>query len=482
MNRSIKTMIISLLLILSSPMAKLSAQVSVWDGTWQPWTHGTGTASDPFLIENAQQLAYLAYRVNNGLDANGGHVSNHDYHYKLMVDVDLNGSESLQWTPIGYWNSDTDYQCFGGYFEGNNHTISGLYINSSANRVGFCGYTNGATIQHVSVTGNAIATTGQYAGGIIGVADGTSVITNCYNTGTVSSSSSSYPYYGGIVGYAAGNANVTNCYNTGTISSSSGYAAGIVGYAAGNANIINCYNTGTVSSSIGYASHSGGIVGCAATANITNCYNTGTVSSYGYSGGIVGRNNNGTVINSYYLNTCGGNNTYGGQPMSADAMKSEEFVSILNNGSNTWIKDAYNVNYGYPIFSGVLYTNVITTGASSITQTHAILNGTAYSTTNHILCGFEYKKASDSHYQTVNVSGSGNISTTISGLQPNTEYLYRVFCTLNNSSTYYGEEQTFTTKNITIRTHEATNLTETSATLNGYIDAGDATVSGKGFR
>ena len=105
-------------------MAKLSAQVSTWDGTWEPWTHGTGTEADPFLIENAQQLAYLAYRVNNGLDAVGGHVSNHDYHYKLMVDVDLNGSESFQWTPIGYWNSDADYQCFGGYFNGNSHTIS----------------------------------------------------------------------------------------------------------------------------------------------------------------------------------------------------------------------------------------------------------------------------------------------------------------------------------------------------------------------
>ena len=46
-----------------------SAQVSTWNGTHEPWTHGTGTEADPFLIENAQQLAYLAYRVNNGLDA-----------------------------------------------------------------------------------------------------------------------------------------------------------------------------------------------------------------------------------------------------------------------------------------------------------------------------------------------------------------------------------------------------------------------------
>ena len=55
----------------------LKAQVSVWDGTYAPWTHGTGTETDPFLIENAQQLAYLANRVNNGLDAAGGCLSCH---------------------------------------------------------------------------------------------------------------------------------------------------------------------------------------------------------------------------------------------------------------------------------------------------------------------------------------------------------------------------------------------------------------------
>lgn len=481
MNKCIKMMAISLLLIIAMPIAKLSAQVSTWDGTWEPWTHGTGTEANPFLIENAQQLAYLAYRVNNGLDAGGGHVSNHDYHYKLMVDVDLNGSETFQWTPIGYWNSDSDYQCFGGHLEGNGHVVSGLFINSSANRIGFFGYSNGTTIQNLNIDGNTIATTGQYAGGIIGVADETSVIINCYNTGTVSSSS--YPSYsGGIVGYVSSTANITNCYNTGTVSSSY-YSGGIVGH-AGTANISNCYNTGAVSSSPSYyggiTCYSGGIVGNAGTANISNCYNTGAVSGY-YSGGIVGYKNNGTVSNSYYLNTCGGSNTSGGQPMSADAMKTEEFVNNLNGDSEIWIRDTYNVNEGYPIFARVLYMNVITTGASGITQTHATLNGATYATTNHISSGFEYKKVSDSQYQTVIVSTNGNISTTLSGLQPNTQYQYHTFCSQNSLSTYYGEEQTFTTLLVSVTTYTAANVTATSATLHGSMNIGDATFSSKGF-
>ena len=40
-----KTAILLIMLLLSS---MTFAQVSVWDGTWEPWTHGTGTEADPF--------------------------------------------------------------------------------------------------------------------------------------------------------------------------------------------------------------------------------------------------------------------------------------------------------------------------------------------------------------------------------------------------------------------------------------------------
>lgn len=38
----------------------LNAQVSVWDGSAEPWTHGSGTAEDPYLIESAANLAWLS--------------------------------------------------------------------------------------------------------------------------------------------------------------------------------------------------------------------------------------------------------------------------------------------------------------------------------------------------------------------------------------------------------------------------------------
>ena len=489
---------------------------SSWDGSWEPWTHGTGTEENPFLIENAKQLAYLAYRVNNGLDAAGGHVSNHDYHYKLMVDVGLNGSEDFQWTPIGYWNSDSDYQCFGGHFDGNNHTISGLYINSTANRVGFFGYTDGASVENLGTNAQTITTTGQYAGGVIGYANGPTNISNCHNTGSVTAKAST-SFSGGIIGHVAGTITITNCYNTGSATASGNgsykYGGGIAGYVAnGTIAITNCYNTGSIIASNNgggtTSNNGGGIIGwiSSGTTNITNCYNTGSITANNNGGGIIGRSNStanitncyntgnvtgggivgykytGVVNNSYYLNTCGGNNTYGGQPMSADAMRTSEFVDILNNGSCAFEYDINLVNSGYPILT-MIQVSVATSNATDVSQSHATLHGNIIVENASVQSkGFEYKKASDQNYQTVTVSGNGEVSKTLSNLSPNTQYQYRTFCITNScEGTSYGEEKIFTTLAISTVTENSSDITQSHATLNGTFSIGDANIATKGF-
>lgn len=488
---------IALLVLLLGAVELGKAQVSTWDGTWEPWTHGIGTEADPFLIENAQQLAYLAYRVNNGLDADGGHVSNHDYHYKLMVDVDLNGSEDFQWTPIGYWNSDSDYQCFGGRFDGNNRTISNLYINSNSNRVGFFGYTNGSIIKYLSVNGTTITTTGQNAGGIIGVSIGTT-LRGCCNACSISSVSQQHSFTGGMIGKAEGVLNITNCYNEGNISSNyGGYyghscSGGIVGQTGDATTISNCYNTGSITYNRveNCSGLLGGIVGTiSGTTSIYNCYNIGNVQIYYYGsllavgGGIIGTLNGNysyNVVNCFYLNTCG-NNSNGGSPLSEDVMKTDEFVDLLNDGFCAWEYDFNNTNLGYPILT-MIYISTSTTDATNVSETHALLHGSI--NTDNILVmsqGFEYKKLSDSQYLIVNVSGNGNISTSLLGLQPNTQYQYRTFCTPNDCGTYYGEEKTFTTLPVSITTNFATDVTANSAVLHGSMDIGDATLISKGF-
>lgn len=490
-----KTFILLLMLLLNG---MTFAQVSTWDGTWEPWSHGTGTEEDPFLIENAQQLAYLAFRVNNGLDAGESHISNPDYHYKLMIDIDLDGSETFQWTPIGYWNSNTDYQCFGGFFDGNNHTISGMYINSSANRVGFFGNVDGVTISSISVSDGTIATSGQYAGGVVGYANGINIfncnncanvstafstssttniscaggiagiaitnnydnIDNCYNNGTISSHTTGYnsnsSYAGGIVGSATTSINFTNCYNTGSISSinqgghvnySNTISGGIIG--SGAHSILNCYNVGSVSASHStscYNCFSGGIIG-SNSLQITNCYNIGDVSIVGggnsNSGGIKG-NTGGTVNNCYFLNTCGGNNTNGGQPMSSDAMRTAEFVTILNAGSLTYKQDTQPyVNDGYPIYSGF---SIYTQPATSVSYTSAILNGSYTSDCYNVISqGFEYKKTTEQDYTIINcTAGQSHYVYDVRDLTHSTSYHYRAFVIVAEGSAY-GELVEFTT-------------------------------------
>lgn len=64
------------------------AQTSVWNGSRRLWTNGEGTESNPFLIESAENLAFLSYMVNKGVDTHG-------LYFALTTDIDLNGSEDL---------------------------------------------------------------------------------------------------------------------------------------------------------------------------------------------------------------------------------------------------------------------------------------------------------------------------------------------------------------------------------------------------
>ena len=380
-----------------------NGQTSVWDGSHSTWTNGAGTQESPYLIENAAQLAHLAYIVNNGIGANYYYIVGAGTYWKLMTDIDLNGSETFQWTPIGYYYYN--YYSFGGNFDGNNHTIANLYINTTTlKRIGLFGYTNSATIKNLGITGSSSITRGSvwgdaYAGAIAGFADNTD-FDNCYNTGSVSASSSSAnsdsSYSGGIVGYSNATT-VNNCYNTGNVFSSSPasynyYSGGIVGYAE-NTTVNNCYNTGNVSAAIATyysVSYSGGIVGRGSGSAINNCYNMGSVSSssstsysYSYSGGIVGETASTTTVNncyntgnissdasshsggivghksssaavyySYYLVSCGGGNTYGGEAKTEEAMKDAEFITLLNQDLATpaWKMDCTTpINNGFPI-------------------------------------------------------------------------------------------------------------------------------------
>ena len=245
---------------------------------------------DFYLISTADELRLFAAIVN-GTD---GMTRNTAACGKLTADILLNDTTNWKnwettapansWTPIG-----SGSQPFSGTLDGDGHSVSGIYINSTEIYQGLVGYLgSGGTLQNLGVKASYIKG-GYSVGGVCGRNDGT--VTNCYNTGNVTGNST----VGGVCGenYFG---TVTNCYNTGSVTGSND-VGGVCGY--NNRTVTNCYNTGSVEGT----ERVGGVCGYNYGATVTNCYNTGSVTGSNDVGGLCGQNY-ATVTNCYYLNTC----------------------------------------------------------------------------------------------------------------------------------------------------------------------------------
>lgn len=108
---------------------------------------GEGTASNPYLISTAEELYWFAGLVNGDASVCINGISKNRNAWAVLVDdITVNSgvlkadgtladgaSSFAQWTPIG--NSSNRYI---GNFDGQGHTISGLYFNNSDSEGGVC--------------------------------------------------------------------------------------------------------------------------------------------------------------------------------------------------------------------------------------------------------------------------------------------------------------------------------------------------------
>lgn len=251
-----------------------------------------------YLIGSGEELAWFAELVNSGeVRING----------KLTADIILNYTDSWEmwpnvkeplnsWTPIG---SETNP--FRGTFDGDGHTVVGIYINSSEDYQGLFGYASNATIENIGVIQSYINGS-RYVGSIVGRSFCSNIM-GCYNSGFVctekTGSGGNYDAVGGIVGCPE-YGKIINCYNSGSVyagstAASIHYAGGIVGYADSTGIIANCYNSGSVSSGSSGKREVGGIIGNLSiytsyddSTKVSNCYNTGNISEGTMAGSIVG--------------------------------------------------------------------------------------------------------------------------------------------------------------------------------------------------
>lgn len=411
--------------------------IDVWDGTASPWTQGSGTVNDPYLIETAANLAYLAQKVNEGYQAQGQAVFKGVYF--LMTD---NFSMSnINWTPIGNVNMNMQGYYFAGIFDGWYHNIEHLHIQSSADVCGlFGGLGDNGIIQHLSVTDSGITSTGTGVGGIVGITFGEAWVYQCSFTGAISvSNSGSYCGAGGIAAAAAESSYISECSFRGSITATNngGFtgaagAGGIVGIAMDESSIFSCYNTGNITASSFMINVAAGIVAATLQENnvtVKNCYNVGTVNA-STKGGIFGMVSpiNPTkdetsieVWNCYYLNTCGGTTNYGTSKTSAE-MQTEEFLTLLG-GLHIFVMDN-DTNNGYPIHS---LTSCKVSEATEITAHSAYLSADLHKGNSEVVRAYlSYGILDSTEITEIDIADDGFVEATLENLEANTFYTFNI--------------------------------------------------------
>ena len=329
-----KKRLLALLLVLAMVFSLMPAALAA------DTLSGSGTEDDPYLLATAADLK--AFRDMANAEASSKLCAT------LTADIDLGGEA---WTPFepssGYVS-----EAYAGTFDGANHTIKGLSVNStSSNGVGLFGTVCGATIKNLKVEGNVSASSSVFVGGIVGKTQTSATIDSCSFAGTVTSAKKNGSAgTAGIVGRVnAGTVTITNCANTAAINGISAIAAGILGNGGSNkVTIENCYNTGAISGQY-YAS---GICGSstvkAQTSSIRNCYNSGTITATNggsYYAGITA-NFKGTISNSYYANPAA-DALAGTTPATAIAITAPD--GLADKLGSAFKEDTAGANNGYPI-------------------------------------------------------------------------------------------------------------------------------------
>lgn len=191
---------------------------------------GSGTSTDPYLIETPEDLKDFSFFVNKQIITNK--------YIKIANNIDCDGLE-------GFESIGSSYP-FMGTLSGYGNTISNLTINSG---LGFFGHISGGIVNDLnfyklSVKGNSYAT-----GGIASELSAGGQIDNCTLTEcTIACLDNQYsPEVGGIVARLSDSGSkISNCvvYNS-TINASTIYTGGSgpIGYAGG---IVASYSSGTI--------------------------------------------------------------------------------------------------------------------------------------------------------------------------------------------------------------------------------------------
>ena len=263
---------------------QLEIQTS-WDG--ESYTEPAKNGQGVYLISSPDELMWF--------DKNAKMTDSAKLLADITINEDVSGSDATsqkyKWTPIG-----TDSSKYTGTFDGNGHTISGLYINSTAANTGMFGRIgSSAVVKNLTLADSVIRSTKNYTGAITGYIDDAASVTNCHTKNSVQVSAAVYT--GGITGYQDDTSTLTRCSNAAEVTGANN-VGGISGYnwSKSSASLTDSYNRGSVSGS----NLVGGI--CAQIyigGTVSDVYNLGTVQATDTAGGITGVFRWGTIKSAY---------------------------------------------------------------------------------------------------------------------------------------------------------------------------------------
>ncbi len=272
---------------------------------------GLGTEEEPYQINYIEDLVRLSNSVNKDLNVYK------DKNFKLMRDLDFNENASyMKYNDTGFGDINgvnniegikeeltnkegigfmpigfTQY--FEGNFNGNNKRIDNLYVhnkNDINKYYGFIAYLNNGSIKNITMSGEVLSDVEAPLGGIVNrIANST--MDNCVNEINITSNGKQYAN-GGLISWSSANATITNSVNKGNVSNG-GYTGGIIGGSQGGTlTLDNCHNEGVITNELGNST--GGLVGRDNGDNaktiIRNSYNAGDVTNSLYvEGGLIGR-------------------------------------------------------------------------------------------------------------------------------------------------------------------------------------------------
>ncbi len=362
---------------------------------------GDGSLGDPYQITTLENLLWISQNSTEW-----------DKYYIQTADIDASTTSTWNsgagWTPIG--NSTTN---FTGSYDGQGHTINGLYINNSTSFTGPFGYSSG-TISNLGVINVNITTGSSDVGGLAGYAK---TVSNCYSTGSVTGTQ----YVGGLIGLHSGGT-LSNSYSSCTVTATS-QGGGLVGRNYSSP-IQNCYSLGNVS----YASFdrtNGGFVGWN-NASISYCYSTGSVSGETTEGFVSSDNSGSSYTSNFFDETTSGQTSgTGATGKTTLEMKTQsiftdagwDFLGEIGNGANDYWNTSGGRNDGYPFLTWQILPTPSGSGTSGDPYQIATLENLYWITASDVDVPTpnQANRWAANYIQTVNIDASST-STWDSGL------------------------------------------------------------------